>query len=131
MRLEPAGRVSSFTRSYVLRSDPLELPEVPELEDLPELEDCPEAGLWGEIWPLPVPVLPALEYWPLPVPGPPGCLRILSSGWTPGGVPVPPCCCVEDWLPLPDWVPRFVCWEPLPDWLPRFICWELLPDWVP
>lgn len=98
----------------MLRSVPLELPELPEPEDLPELDDCPEAGLCGEICPLPVPVLPALEYWPLPVPGPPGCF-FLSSGRAPLGISEPLCCWVEDWLPLSGFVPRFICSESLPD----------------
>jgi hypothetical protein len=56
-----------------LRSDPPEPLELPDpVPDLPELDDCPEAELCGEIWPLPVPVLPAFVYWLLPVPGPPG-----------------------------------------------------------
>jgi len=67
---------------YVLRSDPLEPPEPPE-PDRPELDDCPDAGLCGEICPLPVPVLPALVYWLLPVPGPPCWFRALSSGRSP------------------------------------------------
>src|SRR5579863_657796 len=82
------------------RFDPLELPELPD-PDLPELDDCPEAGLWGEIWPLPVPVLPALVDWL--VPGPPGRLRVASSIrslFDPGTLE--PLCCVDDWLPLPD-----------------------------
>ncbi len=111
--------------SYVLRSDPLDPPELPE-PDLPELDDCPEAGLCGEIWPLPVPVLPALVYWLLPVPGPPCWFFVLSSGrslFWPGVVE--PLCWVDDWLPLPDWVPRFICCDPLPDWLSRLL--EVLP----
>jgi hypothetical protein len=114
--------------------DPPDPPELPEPER-PELEDCPEAGLCGEIWPLLVPVLPALEYWLLPVPGPPGCFRILSSvrSLVEPGMPEP-LCWVDDLDPLvcdpvPDWVSRSVC-EPLPDWVPRFICCEpVLPDW--
>jgi len=90
--------------------------------------------LCGEIWPLPVPVLPAFVYWLLPVPGPPGWFRFLSSvrSLEEPGLPVPPCCWVVDWLPplcelLPDWAPRFIC-EVLP------VCAllpvpELLPDW--
>jgi hypothetical protein len=80
--------------------------------------------LWGEICPLLVPVLPALEYWLLPVPGPPGWFRILSSGFSvfdPGMLD--PLCCADDWLPL--------VWDELPDWVSRFICCcELLPDWL-
>ena len=105
------------------RSDPPELPELPDPER-PELDDWPEAGLCGEICPLPVPVLPALVYWLLPVPGPPDGLRILSSAlsvfdhWS--------CllgllCCVDDCVPpifeLPDWFPRFIC-----------CCEPVLPD---
>src|SRR5579863_9138842 len=114
-------RTGKIRRSCALvcysRFDPLELPELPE-PDLPELDDCPEAGLCGEIWPLPVPVLPALVYWLLPVPGPPCWFFVLSSGrslFWPGVVE--PLCWVDDWLPLPDWVPRFICCDPLPDWL--------------
>jgi hypothetical protein len=84
----------------VLRSDP-ELPEPPD-PDFPELDDCPDAGLCGEICPLPVPVLPALEYWVLPVPGPPDRFRAASSTRSlfDPGFPDPLCCCVEDWLPV-------------------------------
>jgi hypothetical protein len=98
--VESRGSRSRESSDYS-RSDPLELPELPEPDDLPELDDCPEAGLCGEIWPLPVPVLPALVYWLLPVPGPPAWLRNLSSVRP---TPVPgmaePLCCVVDWLPL-------------------------------
>ena len=107
------------------RSEPLELPGPPALDGLPELDDCPDAGLCGEIWPLPVPVLPAFEYWLLPVPGPPGWLPNLSSirPLVDRGLPEP-LCCVEDWVPLCDSsLPRSIC-EPAPPWVPRFICWE-------
>jgi hypothetical protein len=119
-----------LSRVRYSRFEPLELPELPDPEDLPELDDCPEAGLCGEIWPLPVPVLPALVYWLLPVPGPPGRLRLVSSMrslFDPGMLA--PLCWVDDWLPLPDWVLRSICCEPLPDWFSRSIGCELLPDW--
>lgn len=118
---------------YVLCSDPLELLPDP---DLPEVDDCPEAGLCGEIWPLPVPVLPAFVCCVLPVPGPPCSFHFLSSVrpvFDPG---IDPLWWVEVWLPpvfepLPDWVPRSICCcepcccEPLLDWLSRF------PDILP
>lgn len=135
MRLEL--RKASQTKAERLaypRSEPLELPELPD-PDLPELDDCPDAGLCGEIWPLPVPVLPAFVCWLLPVPGPPGWFRVLSSTLP---TPVPgmlePLCWVVDWVPLvcevdPVWLSRFPC-ELLPDWAPRFCCCDpVLPDW--
>jgi hypothetical protein len=120
-RSGPGGPKAPDPQHYVLRSDS-EPPELPDPEDLPELEDCPEAGLRGEIWPLPVPVLPALVCWVLPVPGPPCSFRVLSSVRSVFDPGIPdPLCWVEDWLPPPVF-------EPLPDWLSRFICCDPLPD---
>jgi hypothetical protein len=63
----------------VFLSPPLDWPDAPDPVDLPELEVCPGVLECGEIWPLLVPVLPALTPLPepepecsLPLPDPPG-----------------------------------------------------------